>query len=120
VALLSSRAILRKAIEGETDPDKIAAYRILIKAVEAPFRRIVENAGFDLDEIFPQVNQAGTGFGYDVVNRQVVNMTEAGIFDAASVVKFGVQAALSGAGLALSTDVIIHRKNPPESLAQTS
>jgi chaperonin GroEL len=120
VALLNCRPVLRQAIESETDPDKIAAYRILIKALEAPFRTIVENAGFDLDEIIPLVNQAGPGYGYDVVNRRVVNMVEAEIFDAASVVKAGLHAALSGAGLALSTDVIIHRKNPPESLAGTS
>jgi chaperonin GroEL len=120
VALLDCRGVLRKAIEGETDVDKIAAYRILIKALEAPFRTILENAGADLDEVVPLVNQAGEGVGYDVVNRRVTKMVDAEIYDAASVVKAALHAALSGAGLALSTDVIIHRKNPPESLATTA
>ncbi|MDA1330772.1 MAG: hypothetical protein O3B43_06895 [Chloroflexi bacterium] len=115
VALLDCRRVLRKAIEGEFDLEKVAAYRILIKALEAPFRTILQNAGFDLDDIVPLVNQAGAGYGYDVINRKVVNMADAEIFDAASVVRAGLHAALSGAGLALSTDVIIHRKNPPGS-----
>jgi chaperonin GroEL len=120
VALLNCRDVLRKALEGETDPDKIAAYRMLIKALEEPFKVIVENAGMDLDEIFPLIKQAPAGTGYDVLKRQVVDMLETGIFDAASVVKSALHAAISGAGLALSTDVIIHRKSPPESLATTS
>ena len=117
VALLDCRRVLRKAIEGEFDLEKVAAYRILIKALEAPFRTILQNAGFDLDDIVPLVNQAGAGYGYDVINRKVVNMADAEIFDAASVVRAGLHAAFSGAGLALSTDVIIHRKNPPDSSA---
>ena len=116
VALLDCRRVLRKAIEGELDLEKVAAYRILIKALEAPFRTILQNAGIDLDDVMPLVKQAGAGYGYDVINRKVVNMADAEIFDAASVVRAGLHAALSGAGLALSTDVIIHRKNPPVSV----
>ena len=116
VALLDCRRVLRKAIEGEFDLEKVAAYRILIKALEAPFRTILQNAGIDLDDVMPLVKQAGAGYGYDVINRKVVNMADAEIFDAASVVRAGLHAALSGAGLALSTDVIIHRKNPPVSV----
>ena len=117
VALLDCRRVLRESIEGELDFEKVAAYRILIKALESPFRTILQNAGFDLDDVAPLVYQAGVGYGYDVINRQVVNMADAEIFDAASVVRAGLHAALSGAALALSTDVIVHRKNPPDSSA---
>ncbi len=120
VALMNSAAILRARIPGCTDPDQIAAYRILIRALEAPLRTLVSNAGGDLDEIMPAVKQAGPGFGYDVVRQQVVNMAQAQIFDVVSVVKEVLYAAINGAALALTTDVIIHRKNPPESLATTS
>jgi chaperonin GroEL len=119
VALLDCRTRLRKELDGATDPDKIAAYRILIKALEEPFRVIVQNSGGDLDEIFPLVKQAGAGYGYDVLKREVVDVAAVGLFDAASVVKGAVHAAISGAALALTTDVMIHRKNPPESLAGT-
>ena len=120
VALLDCRRVLRRAIDGDTDVDRVAAYRILIKVLKAPFCTILQNAGLDLDDIVPLVNQAGAGYGYDVVNRKVVHMADAEIFDAASVVKAGLHAAVSGAGLALSTDVIIHRKNPPISAMNTA
>ena len=113
VALMDCRRVLRKAMEGESDLEKVAAYRILIKALEVPFRTILQNAGIDLDGVVPLVTQAGAGYGYDVINRKVVCMVDAEIFDAASVVRAGLHAALSGAGLALSTDVIIHRKSRP-------
>jgi chaperonin GroEL (HSP60 family) len=43
-------------------------------------------------------------------------MHEAGIFDAAPVLKGALRAAIAGAALALTTEAIIHRKNPPEGL----
>ena len=120
VALRDSRRVLRKAIESEIDIERVAAYRIVIKALEVPFRTILQNAGFDLDDLVPLVNQAGAGYGYDVINRKVVCMVDVEIFDVASVVRAGLSAALSGAGLALSTDVIIHRRNPPEIMMGTA
>jgi chaperonin GroEL len=120
VALLNCRGALREAMQDFTDPDEIAAYRILIKALEQPFRVLVENAGLDLDEVAPAVKMAGPGFGYDVVRHEVVDMIKANIYDVAPVVKAAVYAAINGAALALTTDVVIHRKNPPESLATTS
>jgi chaperonin GroEL len=120
VALLNCRPVLQRAMKGVTDPDEMAAYRILIKALEQPFRVLVQNAGMDLDEVGPAVKMAGPGFGYDVVRQEVVDMVKSNIFDVAPVVKAAVYSAINGASLALTTDVVIHRKNPPESLATTS
>jgi chaperonin GroEL len=120
VALMNSAAVLRSRLPGCTDPDQLAAYRILIRALETPLRTLVQNGGGDLDEIMPVIKQAGPGYGYDVVRQEVVNMADAKIFDVVSVLKEGLYAAINGAALALTTDVIIHRKNPPESLATTS
>jgi len=120
VALLNCAALLRQSIPGMTDPDQIAAYRILTRALEAPMRTLIRNGGGDLDEIMAEIKQAGPGYGYDVVKREVVKMSDAQIFDVVSVVKEALYAAINGASLALTTDVIIHRKNPPESLATTS
>jgi chaperonin GroEL (HSP60 family) len=44
-------------------------------------------------------------------------MSQAGIFDAASVVKAAVFSAVHGAALALTVDVMVHRKNPPDASA---
>ena len=62
------------------------------------------------------LRKAGPGWGFDVIRRELANMTETGIWDAASVVKAAVHSAIAGAGLALTTDVLVHRKRPPESM----
>jgi len=49
----------------------------------------------------------------------VVNMSLAGIYDSASVVKAATFNAVHGAALALTVDVLIHRKDPPEAYHNT-
>ena len=114
VALLDLRKVIRPLLEQATDPDEVAAYRILIKALEAPARGIWQNGGFDDVEIMVDLRKAGPGWGFDVIRRELANMNETGIWDAASVVKAAVHSAIAGAGLALTTDVLVHRKRPPE------
>jgi chaperonin GroEL (HSP60 family) len=41
-------------------------------------------------------------------------MRQAGIIDAASVVKTAAHAAIHSAALALTIDVVVHRASPPE------
>lgn len=115
-ALLACRQVIRALLEQATDPDEIAVYRILINALEAPARAIWQNAGFNDVEIMVDLRGAGPNWGFDVVRREAADMTAAGIWDAASVVKAAVHSAIAGAGLALTTDVVIHRKRAPESL----
>ena len=115
-ALLACRKVIRPLLEQAGDADEIAAYRILIKALEAPARAIWQNAGFNDVEIMVDLRNAGPSWGFDVVRRQTADMTDAGIWDAASVVKAAVHSAIAGAGLALTTDVLVHRKRAPESL----
>jgi chaperonin GroEL (HSP60 family) len=43
-------------------------------------------------------------------------MTEAGIFDVASVQRDAVRTAISSAALALTVDVVVHRKKPTVSI----
>jgi chaperonin GroEL len=116
VALLACRDILEPYTHNTEDPDQRASYSIMIQALEAPFRTLVENAGCKVEKILAQVEAAGSGFGYDVLARKVMPMAEAGVYDSAPVLKGAVHSAFSSAALALTTDVIIHRKNPPEGL----
>jgi len=117
IAYLSSREVLRSKANDTDDPDQRAAYTIMLQALEAPFRTIVSNAGCLPGKILAEIEQAGPGWwGYDVLKRKVVSMTEAGIFDAAPVVKGAVHSAFAGASLALTTSAIVHLKNPQESL----
>ncbi len=114
VSLLACRPALQQKLDQSTDPDARAAYRILIKAVEAPIRTILTNAGYDASEIMAQINLAGPGYGFDVTSGQVVDMMQTGICDAATVQKSAVYAAVASAGLALTIDVLVHRTQQPE------
>jgi chaperonin GroEL len=116
VALLNCRPALRQCRDQAQDTDERAAYSILLKALEVPFTTIIENAGVWAGKILAEADQAGPGYGYDVMAHQLVQMTDAGILDTAPVVKGAVRSAISGAALALTTEAVVHRKNPPDGL----
>jgi chaperonin GroEL len=117
VALLACRDLLARKLNRAQDLDERAAYDILLHACEAPLRTLLLNAGHDPSEVLASVYRAGPGYGFDVLRRQVVEMSQAGIFDAASVVKAAVFSAIHGAALALTVDVMVHLKNPPDASA---
>jgi chaperonin GroEL len=112
-ALLACRPALQRRLEESADVDERMAYRILLRAVEAPFRTLVENAGFESSVVLGEVGRAGVGYGFDAVTGQVVDMAGEGILDAAVVQKAAVRSGVGGAALALTTDVIVHRAAAP-------
>lgn len=113
IALLACQPALQKLRLAARDPDERAAYAILLKAVQTPVRTLVDNAGFSADKVLAQIELAGPGIGFDVAQRQLVDMAQSGIYDAASVVKAATFSAIHGAALALTIDVFVHLKNPP-------
>jgi chaperonin GroEL len=116
ISLLACRDVLRPCLAAARDSDERAAYNIMIQALELPFRTLITNAGLWPGKILAEIERSGAGFGYDVLDRKVVDMSEAGIFDAAPVVKGAVRSSFVSAVLALTTEAIVHRKNPPEGL----
>jgi len=116
VALLACRPALQQMLAQSTEGDERAAYVILMKAMEEPIRTIIANAGYDASEIMAEVKLAGPGHGFDVKSAQVVDMAQAGIFDAAAVQKAAVHGTIAGAALALTLDVLVHHKERQESL----
>jgi chaperonin GroEL len=113
VALLACQEALQKRMRSAEDADERTAYSILLKAIQTPIRTLVANAGFEPDKVLHQILLAGPGFGFDVIHGQVVNMAQSGLFDASSVVKAATFNAVHGAALALTIDILIHRKYPP-------
>jgi chaperonin GroEL len=115
-ALLACRPMLQERLEQSVDTDERAAYRILLRAMEEPARTLLDNAGFDASGMMAQIHRAGPGYSFDLNSQQVVNMAQAGIFDVAAAQKEAVRAAISAAALALTVDVLVHRKKPAQSL----
>lgn len=112
-ALLACRPALQQRLEESKDLDERMAYRILLRTVEAPFRTLAENAGFESSVVLGEIDRAGAGYGFDAVTGQVVDMAEAGVLDAAVVQKAAFRSGVGGAALALTTDVIVHRAAAP-------
>ena len=115
VALLACQPSLRDHMAEAEESEARAAYNILLATVEAPIRALLENAGQEPGAVMGQIQSAGAGYGYDVVEEKIVDVHEAGILDVASVVKAAVRSAVSTAAMALTTDVVIHRASAPES-----
>jgi chaperonin GroEL len=114
VSLLACHQPLQQRLEHSVDANERAAYQILIKAMEAPIRAILTNAGYDASEVMARIRLAGNGHGFDVRSGHIVDMAQAGIWDAAAVLKAAVHSAVSGAALALTTDVLVHHKKPQQ------
>jgi chaperonin GroEL len=112
VSLLSCRTALREKLARCDDPDERAAYRILARAIEAPTRTILSNAGYDSGAALAKIEHAGPGHGFDVTSGQIVDAAQAGILDSTGVLQAAVQSAIRGAALALTVDVCVHHRNP--------
>ena len=79
-------------------------------------RIIARNAGTAPEVIIEKAKAAPRGFGFDARSCQLVDMQQAGILDSVRVLKKAVEIAVSGAAMALTTDVIVHHSEPKESL----
>jgi chaperonin GroEL len=112
VALINAVA----ALDGvQADGDVKTGVTILRRALEAPMRGIVSNAGQDGGVVVDAVRrrqreQSNANVGYDVLAEQYIDMVEAGIIDPAKVTRSAVENAASIAGMILTTEALISDK----------
>lgn len=99
--------------------DERIGAKVLIDALDAPARTILENAGESSDLIVSKLLEADAqeDYGYDVLGRRYCRMLEAGIIDPTSVIISEVENASSIGGLLLTSAGIIVDK-PEENKAQ--
>jgi chaperonin GroEL len=116
IAFLACLPRLRTMMQGSTEPDARAAYSILLRALEEPARTIIHNAGYNPDEIIVEIKHATPGCGFDVRTGQVTDMLEAGILDATGATKEAWHTAVSSAAMALTVDVLVHKKKPEQAV----
>jgi chaperonin GroEL len=94
------------------DGDQRTGVQILRRALEAPMRKIAENAGKNGDVIIQNVRteQERTGdknIGYNVLTEEYTNMIRAGIIDPAKVTRGALENAASIASMILTTEALI-------------
>ncbi len=87
--------------------DERVGYDIIINALKAPTRQIVDNGGGQGDVVVAQLLEKSGNIGYDAVTNEFVDMFKAGIIDPAKVARTALQNAASVAGLMLTTNVVI-------------
>ena len=105
-ALLRAKGAVSKLKSDNADVQ--AGINIVMKALEAPLRQIVENAGVEGSIVVGKIgeNKSQT-FGFNAQTEQYVDMLEAGIVDPAKVVRTALQDAASVAGLLITTEAMV-------------
>lgn len=102
VALVRAKAAL--ASIKATNADEATGIQIVERAIEAPLRTIVENAGGEGSVVVSKVLEGKKDFGYDAKTDKYVNMLEAGIIDPKKVTRVALENAASVAGMILTTE----------------
>lgn len=114
VALLQALPSLAKLKSDNTDEQ--TGIQIVSRAVEAPLRTIVANAGGEGSVVVAKVIEGAENFGYDAKTDTYGNMQEKGIIDPKKVTRIALENAASVAGMILTTEcalVDIKEDNPP-------
>ncbi|OVZ60713.1 chaperonin GroEL [Pigmentiphaga sp. NML080357] len=105
VALLRARAAVEKLKGANGDQD--AGIRIVLRALEAPLRAIVANAGEEPSVVVSKVLEGKGNFGYNAATGDYGDLVEIGVVDPTKVTRTALQNAASIAGLILTTDATV-------------
>jgi chaperonin GroEL len=87
--------------------DQNHGIQIALRAMEAPLREIVTNAGEEPSVIVNKVKEGTGNFGYNAATGEFVDMVEAGILDPTKVTRTALQNAASIAGLMITTEAMV-------------
>ncbi|MBP6095410.1 MAG: chaperonin GroEL [Methyloversatilis sp.] len=111
MALLRAREALGP-LHGENH-DQDCGITIVLRALEAPLRQIVTNAGGEASIVLHKVLEGKGGYGYNAATGQYGDLIEMGVLDPAKVTRCALLNATSIASLILTTDVMIALKPAP-------
>ena len=107
VALLRSLDVVKGTVDG-LDGDQQVGANIILKALEAPLRQIVANAGLEGALIVDKVKKSSTNEGFDAATETYVDMISSGIIDPTKVVRIALENAASVASLVLTTEAGVY------------
>jgi len=104
VALIRSLEALSKL---DCNEEERVGVQIIERAIEAPLRTIVSNAGFEASVVIDKVRNASSATGFNAVNGEIEDLVKAGVIDPTKVVRSALQNAASVAGLMLTTEAVV-------------
>lgn len=105
VALIRVSAAVKKVV-GDND-DQNQGINIVLRALEAPLRQIVANAGGEPAVVVDKVRSETGNFGYNAATGEYGDMMKFGILDPAKVTRSALQHAASIAGLMITTECTV-------------
>ena len=82
----------------------LTGIQIVSRAIEAPLRTIVENAGLEGSVVVAKVAEGTGDFGYNAKTNEYVDMLKAGIIDPKKVTRVALENAASVSGMILTTE----------------
>ena len=107
VAFIRIQDDIAELAESMGDADEATGARILHRALEAPLRLLVENAGLEGSVLVEDVRRAKPNEGYDVALGKMGDMFELGILDPVKVSRAALENAVSVAALMLTTESVV-------------
>ena len=102
VALVRAKAVLSKLTVDNADEE--TGLQIVARAIEAPLRTIVQNAGGEGSVVVSKVIEGKADYGYDAKSEKYVQMIKAGIIDPKKVTRVALENAASVSGMILTTE----------------
>ena len=102
VALVRAKSVLAN-LKSE-NADELTGIHIISRAIEAPLRTIVENAGGEGSVVIAKVIDGSADFGFNAKTGEYVQMLAAGIIDPKKVTRVALENAASVAGMILTTE----------------
>ncbi|MCS6626944.1 chaperonin GroEL [Roseibacterium beibuensis] len=99
-----------RALEGLTgdNADQTAGIAIIRRAIQAPIRQIVENAGVEGSIVVGKVlENKGATYGFNAQTEEYGDLVQMGVIDPAKVVRTALQDAASVAGIMITTEAAV-------------
>ncbi|MBQ4912917.1 chaperonin GroEL [Maribacter sp. MMG018] len=102
VALVRAKSVLSKV--STENEDEATGLQIVARAIEAPLRTIVSNAGGEGSVVIAKILEGKGDYGFDAKSDQYVEMMKAGIIDPKKVTRVALENAASVSGMILTTE----------------
>jgi chaperonin GroEL len=139
-ALIRCWSALNASISQNEDEEEQIGMTLVLDALEAPTRQIVENAGLDADEVLTTVTgrydygflliflywlaeclgwrtapePPATNYGFNAATEEYEDLVAGGVIDAAKVIRVALQNAASVSSLMLTTEsILVEMPEPP-------
>ena len=106
VALVRAAAKVAASLKGDNEEQNVGI-KLALRAMEAPLRQIVTNAGEEASVVASAAKNGEGNFGYNAGTEQYGDMIEMGILDPTKVTRSALQFAASVAGLMITTECMV-------------